>query len=121
MSDIIQFHNKTHDLSHLPLWECPNCGRFEFSPIGRVAQSCVDCAAMMERIIEPGGIVRFEAVAQQFHRDTGYLRPGKSAAPGDYRNSNYDEREAAWQKWNNEPVDTAKLCRSRNPPPGIIA
>lgn len=37
---------------------------------------------------------RFERVAEIFHRDTGYLRPGK-----DCRVNSMEERQQAWEEW----------------------
>jgi len=37
---------------------------------------------------------RFERVAEAFHRDTGYLRPGK-----DCRLNSLEDQQAAWDAW----------------------
>lgn len=120
MSENLKMHNKCHELTKLPLWECEECRRLDFTSVGRVAQGCVDCNALMRRIIPVDSLYFFEAVAEMFRRDTGYLRPGKSAAVGDYRNSDSKAREAAWQKWNNEPLDVSKLLKASRPPPATI-
>lgn len=54
----------------------------------------------------------FERVGELFHRDTGYLRPGK-----DYGAlSNFDDeqgRSAAWEKWIADKVSAARAAIAR--------
>lgn len=83
--------DKQADLMRLPLWECPECHRLEFSEI-RV--ECPHCAGMFE--IERGADHVFEAIGQHFYRDTGYLRPGKDDCRGVHSD---EERWAAFEKW----------------------
>lgn len=61
-------------------------------------------------------IDRFERVAEEFRRDTGFLRPGKSV-PLAMGGSNEEERDAAWRAWSqkrlNAMEDRARAALSR--------
>ncbi|MBO0358647.1 hypothetical protein J0X19_11880 [Hymenobacter sp. BT186] len=48
-------------------------------------------------------IDRFERVAREFRKATGYLKPGK-----DCRTHDPEERQAAWSKWIDEGTDRAR-------------
>ena len=51
---------------------------------------------------------RFERVAELFHRDTGYLAPGKSCAGG----VPYEDRVTEWEAWHHERRDKALAATS---------
>jgi hypothetical protein len=42
---------------------------------------------------------RFEAVAQHFHRDTGYVAPGKDIPSAIAGGGYVGRRDEAWRKW----------------------
>jgi hypothetical protein len=96
---------KTDQLSRLPLWECGECGRLQFSnPVagddwGRdeevaVGPDCPKCECTMDSI-EKDSVTEFEAIGQHFHRDTGYVRPGK-----DCRLHSPENRKEMFDAWN---------------------
>ena len=47
----------------------------------------------------------FERVGEVFHRDTGYLRPGK-----DCRLHSDEERTEAWDKWVQQHINAARAA-----------
>jgi hypothetical protein len=89
-------------LTAKPLWECLSCDRLEFSePViaddwdgETTGPDCVSCDKTMDLVEEPNPNYLFEAIAQHFHRDTGFVRPGK-----DCRLHDAETREAEFRRW----------------------
>lgn len=93
-------NTKVHRLCKLPLWQCDECQRLEFSEprAGNWGPLCPNCdKEMTERDKESNTV--FEAIGQHFQRDTGMLRPGKDCAilSREYRANAFD----AWN-WNRD-------------------
>lgn len=95
---------KVNRLSKLPLWECDGCHRLEFSEptagddwggeeVG-MGPLCPDCEEEMNPC-DKDSVSVFEAIGQHFHRDTGYVRPGK-----DCRIHDDEVRAKVFQDWN---------------------
>jgi hypothetical protein len=57
--------------------------------------------------MRPGesSLEHFERVGEVFHRETGYLRPGK-----DSRTHDPEEREEAWGKWRDDRLARARAA-----------
>lgn len=51
---------------------------------------------------EADQLEQFERVAEEFHRATGFLRPGKSEPMALATEERQKERDAAWEKWRRE-------------------
>lgn len=66
----------------------------------RVLEDAVKRAVAWVHDPDEDPVQRFERIAEEFRRDTGFLRPGKSEPPG-YAMDEV-ERQAAWEKWVND-------------------
>ena len=60
-------------LFRMPIWECEECGSLYFSVY---MSHCEECGGIIWNPWATDTLI-FEAVGQEFHRDTGYVRPGK--------------------------------------------
>lgn len=95
-----------------PLWAIPfNAVSFNTRPLeDRLTKRVQELEAILtivQRWLGTGYANEdFEEIADWFHRDTGYLRPGKdSASPID----DYEERKEAWEKWRKEKAATVRV------------
>ena len=86
------------------LYECTSCGRLEYRPKGyKLQPSCEPCGWGMDVVSKPDSVYHFEAVAQTFYRETGYVRPGKDVSPVVGR-CDEDIRLQKWNEWNSKPI-----------------
>ena len=83
--------SKRVELIEMELWECDECGRLEF------ANDCPDCRYCDVPMdwVPKSPVNEFEAIAQHFNRDTGFVCPGK-----DCRVHDISVRRAEFDKWN---------------------
>lgn len=58
-------------------------------------------ANLMHKQPEEDSVDYFERIAEWFHRETGIMAPGKSAAPESYPPP-YEERSKAWEAWHEQ-------------------